>query len=97
MAEWNPKLAELENPQLLRRFGLFTENLDGFDQPGVLRSAPHTLGMQVSTSADKGDVAAGRILSRSRLPLAGRATGRRATAPCGCSRSVPSSSTCRGL
>jgi cytochrome c peroxidase len=60
VAEWNPKLAELENPQLLRRFGLFTENLDGFDQPGVLRSAPHTLGMQVSIAPDKGDGAAGR-------------------------------------
>jgi cytochrome c peroxidase len=68
VAEWNPQLAGLENSQLLRRFGLFTENLDGFDQPGVLRSAPHTLGMQVSTAPDKGDV------GRDPFPLAA-ATG----------------------
>ncbi|NJO55648.1 MAG: hypothetical protein HC834_04000 [Rhodospirillales bacterium] len=40
---------------LLRRFGLILENLDGFDNPGVLRSVPHTLGMSQSIAPDRGD------------------------------------------
>lgn len=50
VAERNPALAALENPRLLREFGLILENVDGFDQPGVLRGVPHTLGL--STSVD---------------------------------------------
>ena len=48
VAERNPNLRALENSRLLRRFGLITENLDGFDQPGVLRGVPHILGMSQS-------------------------------------------------
>ena len=45
VAEFNPDLAELEDPQLMRQFGLILENLDGFDRPGVMRGVPHTLGL----------------------------------------------------
>ena len=58
VAEFNPELRDLENPFLMRRFGLILENLDGFDQPGVLRSVPHTLGMRQTITADTGISAA---------------------------------------
>ena len=45
VAEFDPDLAQLEDPELMRRFGLILENLDGFDRPGVFRGAPHTLGL----------------------------------------------------
>ncbi len=48
-----PALAGLENARLLRERGLFLENLDGFDQPGVLRSANHTLGLRATVAPDK--------------------------------------------
>lgn len=54
VAETNPALAGLENPTLLRRFALITENLDGFDQPGVLRGVPHTLGLGLTTTPEPG-------------------------------------------
>ena len=40
VAEFDPALAQLEDPELMRRFGLILENLDGFDQPGVFRGVP---------------------------------------------------------
>lgn len=46
--EFDPLLAELENAALLRKFGLFLENVDGFDNPPVFRSVPHTLGLRTS-------------------------------------------------
>jgi len=52
VAEFNPALAELENPTLLREFGLILENVDGFDQPPVFRGVPHNVGMTVSILAD---------------------------------------------
>ena len=52
VAEFNPDLAELEDPTLMRRFGLITENADGFDRPGVLRGVPHTLGLRTSTAVN---------------------------------------------
>jgi len=57
VAEQDPALAELENPQLLRHDALIRENVDGFDDPlnkFVLRGVPHTLGM--STSIGRGDL-----------------------------------------
>ena len=48
VAEFNPDLAELEKPQLMREFGLILENLDGFDEPGVMRGVPHTKGLSTS-------------------------------------------------
>jgi cytochrome c peroxidase len=45
-----PGLKDLEVRQFLGR-GLILENLDGFDQPGVMRGVPHTLGL--STSAGR--------------------------------------------
>ena len=55
VAEFNPALAQLERPQLMRQFGLILENLDGFDDPTnkfVMRGVPHTLGLQVSLTQD---------------------------------------------
>jgi cytochrome c peroxidase len=55
VAEFNPALAELERPQLMRQFGLILENLDGFSSPTtqfVMRGVPHTLGLQVSLERD---------------------------------------------
>jgi cytochrome c peroxidase len=48
VAEFNPDLAELEDPEMMRNFGLILENADGLDQPGVFRGVPHTLGLRVS-------------------------------------------------
>src|SRR5437773_1334980 len=55
VAEFNPALAQLERPQLMRKFSLILENLDGFDDPTnkfVMRGVPHTLGLQVSLAPD---------------------------------------------
>jgi len=55
VAEFNPALAQLERPVLMRRFGLILENLDGFSDPTnkfVMRGVPHTLGLQVSLQQD---------------------------------------------
>jgi len=68
VAERNPRLRALENSVLLRRSALILENLDGFDKPGVLRSASHTLGLSLSTAPDKGSS------TRAAFPLAA-ATG----------------------
>ncbi|OAI25697.1 MULTISPECIES: hypothetical protein [Methylomonas] len=48
VAENNPALADLEKPALLRQFGLFVANVDGFDKPPVMRAAPHLLGLSAS-------------------------------------------------
>lgn len=47
-----PDLKEIEIRNLLRNNALFLENVDGLDQPGVLRSAPHTLALQTSLMPD---------------------------------------------
>ncbi|MET0214370.1 MAG: hypothetical protein ABW292_15270 [Vicinamibacterales bacterium] len=55
VAEFNPALAELERPQLMRQFGLILENLDGLSDPThrfVMRGVPHTLGLQASLDKD---------------------------------------------
>src|SRR5262249_60722116 len=54
VAEFNPALAELENPMLMREFGLIVENVDGLDRPGVLRGVPHTLGLAGSVRSSQG-------------------------------------------
>lgn len=72
VAEFNPQLRQLENPFLMRRFGLILENLDGFDQPGVLRSVPHTLGMTQTTKADFGtSTAVGELRAGGELSATG--------------------------
>lgn len=53
VAENYPQLAGLENPKLLRQFGLFVANIDGFDRPPVLRSASHLLGIANSLTSEK--------------------------------------------
>jgi hypothetical protein len=48
VAETNPALANLENPELLRTRGLILENVDGFEDPTrkfVMRGVPHTLAL----------------------------------------------------
>jgi cytochrome c peroxidase len=55
VAEFNPALAQLERPALMRSFGLILENLDGLSDPTtkfVMRGVPHTLGLQVSLERD---------------------------------------------
>jgi cytochrome c peroxidase len=54
VAEFNPALAQLERPVLMRQFGLILENLDGFTPATrfVMRGVPHTLGLQVSLERD---------------------------------------------
>jgi cytochrome c peroxidase len=47
-----PDLRDLEVRRLLQRFGLVLENVDGLDQPGVLRGVPHTLGLSQSLVSD---------------------------------------------
>ena len=59
VAEFNPALAQLEQPALMRQFGLILENLDGLSDPTtkfVMRGVPHTLGLQVSLTSDTSQV-----------------------------------------
>ena len=52
MAEFIPALgANFENPQLMREFGLFLENQDGFGDLAAnfnMRGVPHTLALRTS-------------------------------------------------
>lgn len=52
VAELDPNLREnFEKPELMRKFGLILENLDGFDDlenEFTLRGVPHTLGLRTS-------------------------------------------------
>ncbi len=48
LAETNPNLSFLENPQLLRSRALITEHVDGFDKPAVFRSVQHTLALSAT-------------------------------------------------
>ena len=51
VAELNPALRDLEKPELMRRFGLILENVDGLEDPTnkfVMRGVPHTLGLAKS-------------------------------------------------
>jgi len=60
--EFNPRLKDLENAELLRKFGLFLENVDGLDRPGVFRGVPHTLALKTSIEHNDGDLTAlGRV------------------------------------
>jgi cytochrome c peroxidase len=54
VAERNPALADLENPRLLRAFGLIRENVDGFQNPAVLRGVPHVLSLSTSVASISG-------------------------------------------
>ncbi|HJQ71461.1 MAG TPA: hypothetical protein VKA70_20960 [Blastocatellia bacterium] len=50
VAEFTPALAaNFENPVLMRKVGLILENLDGFNNPGVMRGVPHTLALLQNT------------------------------------------------
>ncbi len=54
VAENNPDLRDLEKPELMRRFALILENLDGFSNPGLMRGVPHTLGLRTSVESAGG-------------------------------------------
>jgi hypothetical protein len=97
VAEFNPDLAELEDPEMMRRFALILENVDGFDQPGVFRGVPHTLGLPTSLAVDP---AGSDNLTRADGSTVVEATGWSGdgapeTARYARSRSAPSSSTSR--
>ena len=47
-----PELAGLENGPALRTKALILENVDGFDQPGVLRSVPHIFALGQTTNPE---------------------------------------------
>jgi hypothetical protein len=59
VAETNSNLIQLEVPEMMRRFGLILENVDGFaPDPRIrftLRSVPHTLSMGVSVRRQPDD------------------------------------------
>lgn len=59
VAENVAALADLEKPDLMRKFGLILENLDGFDNPGVMRATPHTFALNTSMEPGPDMVAAG--------------------------------------
>ncbi|MFI5401568.1 MAG: hypothetical protein ACHQ1G_01430, partial [Planctomycetota bacterium] len=56
VAEFVPALKKgFENPELMRKFGLILENLDGFEEDGfVMRGVPHTLGMRNTIASPDG-------------------------------------------
>lgn len=58
VAELQPALAEnFEKPELMRRFGLILENLDGFDDLAnrfVMRGVPHVLALRTSVQSPAG-------------------------------------------
>jgi len=60
VAEFNPALANLEKPAVMRQFALILENVDGLEDPVnkfVMRSVPHTLGLQVTMNQDVTQIA----------------------------------------
>lgn len=58
VAEFNPALSKnFEKPELMRKFGLILENLDGFDDlenKFVLRGVPHVLAQRLSVNSAQG-------------------------------------------
>ncbi len=55
VAEFDPNLSDLENPTLMREFGLVLANADGLEDPAnkfVMRSVSHTLGLALSIQSD---------------------------------------------
>jgi cytochrome c peroxidase len=61
IAERDPELAALEQPDLLRRFGLILVNPDGHDDPTrkfVMRSVSHTLSLATSIAPPPSEVGA---------------------------------------
>lgn len=64
VAEFDPNLNELDNPQLLRQLGMFLTNVDGFSEPDVFRGVPHTLALATSIESEDVD-----------LPFAANAVG----------------------
>jgi cytochrome c peroxidase len=61
VAEFNPALSKnFEKPEMMRKFGLFVENVDGMedlDKKFVLRAANHTLALPTSIKAPPTDPA----------------------------------------
>ncbi len=61
VAENNPALRDLENPVMMREFGLIKLNSDGFDKPAVLRGVPHLLGLRQTTALGVKDLIRGEL------------------------------------
>lgn len=62
VAENNPNLAALEDPQMMREFGVILENIDGFEDPEnkfVLRAVNHTLALSTTMTPDPGFLSTG--------------------------------------
>jgi len=62
VAETNPALAGLENPVLMRQFGLIVENVDGFDDlenKFTMRGVPHTFAQALSIAPSDFDSSGG--------------------------------------
>ena len=60
VAEFNPDLHDLEKPAVMRQHALILENVDGLEDPVnkfVMRSVPHTLGLQVTMNQDVTQIA----------------------------------------
>lgn len=51
VAETNPALVDLENPTLMRQFGLILENTNGFTNPPTMRGVPHTFALGISVNS----------------------------------------------
>ena len=62
VAENIPELANLENPELMRKFGLILENLNGFDQEGFFRCVPHMLSLNLTVGPPSANVMNGKFL-----------------------------------
>ena len=60
VAENVPALADLEKPALMRQWGLILENVDSFDNPGLMRGTPHTLALNTSLTPEQEVLDAGR-------------------------------------
>lgn len=60
VAEHGVGLDDLEKPELMRKFALILENLDGFENPGLMRATPHTFALNTSLTPGPDVVGAGR-------------------------------------
>jgi hypothetical protein len=56
VAEYAPRLRDLERPKLLRRLALIAVNVDGFDKPAVLRGVPTLLGIARALRPEPGSL-----------------------------------------
>ena len=58
VAEFDDNLKDLERPRLMRQFGLILENVDGFENPGLMRCVPHLFALNLTVQMLPQNVAA---------------------------------------